>query len=243
MDVRCTAIVFLIALQLGVGSAAHAHGGGLDDRGCHRDASQGDYHCHQGPGAGQSFESKARYRATADQPTPSDSDTYNRDAYHTRWLDHDGDCMDTRDEVLAASSLVDPELGSDGCEVVAGRWRGPYTGKIFTDPVALDIDHVVPLAEAHESGAAEWRPERRHRYANDLEHEGALLAVEAGANRSKGSRDPAEWMPEREAFHCTYLEYWVEVKEVWDLRMNAVERRAVRRGLADCPADGANAAP
>lgn len=142
--------------------------------------------------------------------------------------------MDTRDEVLAAESLVEPTLSPDGCDVVRGRWRGFYTGRVFTDPGDLDIDHLVPLAEAHESGAAAWPTTRKRRYANDLEHPHALIAVEAGANRSKGADDPADWMPPDPEAHCEYVARWITVKDAWGLDMDSQERRALTQYRTRC---------
>lgn len=226
------AVLFVGALA---SSTVYAHGGGLDGRGCHRDSGAGEYHCHQGPHAGERFPSKSAYGGETAGSAGSPGREYDRDDYLPRWADRDDDCMDTRDEVLAAESLVEPTLSDDGCDVVGGRWRGRYTGQIFTNPSNLDIDHIVPLAEAHASGAAAWPIARKRRYANDLEHAAALIAVDAGANRSKGADDPAEWMPPDEEYHCRYLRQWVEVKNVWGLSMDRGERKAIERGLSDCP--------
>lgn len=211
------------------------HGGGLDDRGCHRDASAGNYHCHQGTHAGETFPSKAAYGDHRGDQAGEKSQAYDRDDYLRRWRDADGDCQDTRDEVLIAESEVPVEFASERrCEVVAGEWHDPFTGRTFTDPSKLDIDHMVPLKEAHRSGAADWPDDRKRTYANDLDHPHALVAVYRGANRSKGARDPADWMPPNEDVHCRYLRIWVDVKETWGLAMDAEERAAVRSGLADC---------
>lgn len=215
-------------------SVAHGHGGGLDGRGCHRDTSADEYHCHQGAYAGQTFSSKSAYGGGSSSEASNSEGEYDRDDYLPRWADRDGDCMDTRDEVLAQESVIEPTLSGDGCEVVGGRWPGRYTGRTFTDPSDLDIDHIVPLAEAHASGAAEWSIERKRRYANDLEHPAALIAVEAGANRSKGADDPAEWRPPDASYHCRYLRQWVQVKDVWGLAMDRAERQAIESGLRDC---------
>ncbi len=74
-------------------------------------------------------------------------------ALYPHWIDADGDCRDTRAEVLAAESLTPVRYDGRGCKVVAGRWFDPFTGRTLTDPSMIDIDHRVPLAEAHRSGA------------------------------------------------------------------------------------------
>lgn len=228
------AVVVAVA-GMAISSGALGHGGGLDDRGCHRNASVGNYHCHQGPHAGKTFPSKATYGRKAAGGARDEGGAYNRDDYMRRWRDADGDCQDTRQEVLIAESEVPVEFATNQrCKVVAGEWHDPFTGRTFTDPSKLDIDHMVPLKEAHSSGAANWPNERKRAYANDLEHPHTLIAVERGANRSKGSRDPADWMPPNEDFRCRYLGIWVEVKEMWGLAMDPEERTLVRSSLEDC---------
>jgi hypothetical protein len=157
----------------------------------------------------------------------SGSRSYDRDLYGG-WRDADGDCRDTRDEALAAQGRQ-IEWSADGCEVIGGVWRGPYTGQRFTDPGDLHIDHVVRLKEAHVSGARSWSHSRRREFANALDN---LLAVEAGENMSQGSRGPSDWLPEVQ--QCEYVRQWVTVKREWDLRMDAQERTAVGQLLEDC---------
>ncbi len=83
-------------------------------------------------------------------------------------------------------------LSGNGCDVVAGRWVDIYTGSVFTDPSLLDVDHMVPLADAHRSGGAVWDAARKAVYANDLALADALIAVSASANRSKSDLDRGE---------------------------------------------------
>ena len=109
------------------------------------------------------------------------------------WVDEDGDCQDARQEVLIEESQATVTyVDSRQCRVVMGLWTGLYTGEEFTDPKDLDIDHMVPLANAHRSGGWAWNADQRRGYANDLTYEGHLIAVKASANRSKGSKGPEE---------------------------------------------------
>jgi len=158
---------------------------------------------------------------------------YERSLYK-HWIDADHDCQNTRQEVLIIESVVAVTLDATGCKVLRGRWLDPYTGKVFTDPRKLHIDHFIPLAEVHRSGGYQWDAERRRSYANDLFAPSTLIAVAAGANSSKGARDPAKWMPPNEAFHCQYVMSWVEVKTRWGLLMDPKERSKVRAVLAKC---------
>ena len=85
-----------------------------------------------------------------------------------------------------------PALLEEGglSEVDSGYWVCPYTGKVFTDPRKMDIDHMVPLKEAWVSGASEWSKEQRVAFANDLDYPDHLVATEASANRKKSAKDP-----------------------------------------------------
>ncbi|MCA1847037.1 MAG: lamin tail domain-containing protein, partial [Actinobacteria bacterium] len=120
------------------------------------------------------------------------------------------------------------------CKVVAGDWYSLYDGLTFTDPAELDIDHMVPLAEAWDSGAASWDADRRQAYANDLDHPQALRAVSASSNRSKGDLDPAQWKPTRDASWCEYANDWVTVKKAWDLTADQDEVDDLRVMLRTC---------
>jgi hypothetical protein len=111
------------------------------------------------------------------------------------WVDADGDRCDTREEVLIAESRTPAQVDPYGCKVVAGDWSSIYDGVSTDQPGDLDIDHVVALAEASDSGAAAWDAARRRAFANDLDEPAALIAVTASSNRSKSDEDPAEWQP------------------------------------------------
>ncbi len=161
--------------------------------------------------------------------TPEVNAPYDRARQYGGWIDANRDCMNTRHTVLAQESLVPPTLSANGCKVIAGLWFDPYTALTFTNPKRLDIDHLVPLSEAHQSGAWAWTDERRRAYANDLDNPGHLIAVQARANRRKGARDPAEWLPPNEAFRCPYVLAWVAVKRAWGLSMDRAEAAAIER--------------
>src|SRR3546814_3795001 len=121
------------------------------------------------------------------------------------WGDADGDCRDTRTEVLVLESLEPLRMTADGCGVVAGRWYDPYAGRTITDPRELDVDHRIPLAEVHRSGAHRWDAARRRAFANDLSHPDTLVAVDLSANRSKGGGDPLSWLPPAWGNRCALL--------------------------------------
>jgi len=147
---------------------------------------------------------------------------YERSAFR-HWVDADGDCQDTRVEVLAREDLSGP---SDGCRVVSGRWVSWLDGRTFTSSRGLDVDHLVALAEAWSSGAHAWSPSRREAFANDLGYEWSLRAVSAASNRSKSDRDPAQWLPAAPV-RCDYVSRWVAVKYRWGLSVDPAERAAI----------------
>ena len=144
------------------------------------------------------------------------------------WIDADGDCQDTRQEVLIEETLIAPTLDARGCRVVTGMWRDQYTGVVYTDPGDLDIDHRVPLANAHCTGAWAWDASRRRAYANNLVHPEHLVAVSASANRSKADRSPDVWRPPLRESWCEYATTWRAVKQQWTLAITADEDRALQ---------------
>jgi hypothetical protein len=147
------------------------------------------------------------------------------------WSDLDRDCQDTRQEVLIAESLVPVTLDSRGCKVIKGRWFGVYTGKFYTNPKVLDIDHLVPLKHAHISGAHSWSRAEKKAFANSQQDPRHLIAVYRGANRSKGAKAPHEWMPKYKAYWCFYLEDWVETKYDFKLTLSSEERSFITSTL------------
>ena len=151
------------------------------------------------------------------------TDGYQRSDWR-HWSDLDGDGCNTRCEVLADEQRP------------GGDWYSVFDGQVTDNPSTFDIDHLVPLAEAHESGGWAWDEETRELYANDQAYAHSLIAVSASSNRSKGKRDPAEWLPPAEGAHCFYAEAWVVVKWRWRLNVDQTEHGALARVLADCPA-------
>lgn len=150
------------------------------------------------------------------------------------WVDDDGDSCDTREEVLIAESRSQAQVDPYGCKVVAGDWFSAYDGLTFSDPSELDIDHMVALAEAWDSGASGWDAFRRRAFANDLGHPEALQAVSASSNRSKSDLDPGQWKPTREAAWCQYARDWVTVKKAWDLSADQNEVDDLKVMLRTC---------
>jgi len=162
----------------------------------------------------------------------SNSGTYNRNLFK-HWIDQDGDGCDTRSEVLIEESSTAALLGPK-CKVISGKWLSRFDNRSFTNPSQLDIDHLVPLKEAWESGASQWNSAQRQAFANDLDFAGSLIAVSASSNRSKGDKDPAQWQPTHKAFRCTYAVTWIQVKYRWSLTADQAEITSLKKMLNGC---------
>lgn len=145
------------------------------------------------------------------------------------WTEPDGSC-DVRDVALIRDGQG---VRVDGDCSVTGTWLDPYTGTTLTDSSDVDIDHVVPLANAWRSGASGWSGSDREAYANDP---AVLLSADAGANRRKGDKGPEAWKPPNTAYHCEYARRWVGIKSEWEMTINAAERDALEVMLATCGA-------
>ena len=166
--------------------------------------------------------------------TPDDLPGYDRDDWR-HWRDEDRDCQDARQEVLVAESLMPVEFKSaDQCKVLSGSWIGPYTGTLVDDPSRLDVDHMVPLANAHRSGGWAWDKERKAKYANSLDYDDHLVATTSAANRAKGSDGPEDWRPPDESYWCDYAIDWITIKHNWGLTATAREAQALDDMLETC---------
>lgn len=139
---------------------------------------------------------------------------YNREDWGN-WIDEDKDGLNTRNEVLAEESLIKPVISNN--KVVYGKWFDKYTGKYFTNPSDLDIDHLVPLKNAHISGASNWNKRKKNRYYNYLKYDNHLIAVSKSANRNKSDKSPVEWLPPNEEYQCEYVREWYKIKTDWGL--------------------------
>ena len=150
------------------------------------------------------------------------------------WSDLDKNGCNTRNDVILAEALVKPKVDK-GCKIVkdTGKWYSAYDGLTVTNFSALDVDHMVPLAEAWDSGASKWDDARRQVYANDMGDPNSLIAVTAATNRSKSDQDPAEWLPAKDV--CVYVKNWVHVKLRWSLTVDEKELKVLKDTNAKCP--------
>jgi Protein of unknown function (DUF1524) len=153
---------------------------------------------------------------------------YKRDNFPT-WRSTGSNC-DVRDSVLKRDGT---KVKLSGCNVVAGTWKSVYDDKVLTSPSQVDIDHLVPLANAWRSGAASWTTAKREDFANDLD-DPQLVAVSASSNRSKGDQDPSTWKPQATDEWCHYAQDWVAVKAHWKLTVTSAEKSALADMLGKC---------
>ncbi|MFJ4808051.1 HNH endonuclease family protein [Streptomyces longwoodensis] len=154
---------------------------------------------------------------------------YSRDLF-PHWITISGTC-NTRETVLKrdGSNVVT----DSSCAATSGSWYSPYDGATWTAASDLDIDHLVPLAEAWDSGASAWTTSRRQSFANDLTRP-QLIAVTDNVNQAKGDQDPATWMPSLSSYRCTYVRAWVQVKYYYGLSVDSAEKSALTGYLNNC---------
>jgi hypothetical protein len=155
--------------------------------------------------------------------------SYDRDLF-PHWITITGSC-NTREQVLKRDGTG--VVVNSSCAPTAGSWRSPFDGATWTNPADVDIDHMVPLAEAWSSGAWAWTTSRRQTYANDLGGP-ELWAVTDNVNQSKGDQDPATWQPPLSSFRCTYARAWIQVKWYYGLSVDSAEKSALNGMLGTC---------
>ncbi len=183
----------------------------LDDQGGHFDPDGSNYHCHAEP----CFTIQREAEEAFIEADPQSFTRIYRRTDWPHWMDADRDCQDTRQEVLIASSSEAIAFKSeDKCKVKSGRWHDVYTGRVFTDPSDIDIDHLVPLAHAHRNGGAEWTITQKMAFANDIAN---LVAVDDSTNQSKSDKAPHEWLPPRVGYWCEYGRRWEYIKDKYGL--------------------------
>ena len=163
---------------------------------------------------------------------------YCRDEFGQAWYDYDRNGCDTRNDILRRDlHNLQIKAGTRGCKVLAGDDNpDPYTGQaihfVYGGASEIDIDHVVALGDAWQTGAQQWTADKRLHLANDPLN---LLAVDSAANRQKGDADTASWLPSNKAYRCPYVARQVAVKKTYGLWVTAAEKDAMVRVLSACP--------
>ncbi|MFJ8884228.1 HNH endonuclease family protein [Streptomyces sp. NPDC102402] len=161
--------------------------------------------------------------------TEGSSSGYSRDKF-PHWITQSGAC-NTREVVLKRDGTG--VVQDSSCAATSGRWYSEYDGATWTASGDLDIDHMVPLAEAWRSGASGWTTAQRQSFANDLTRP-QLIAVTDNVNQSKSDQDPGEWLPSRTAYRCTYARAWVHVKHYYGLSVDSTEKSSLQSVLNGC---------
>jgi len=156
---------------------------------------------------------------------------YKREQFK-HWVGTGKGC-DARKSVIISEAIKKPAVDSK-CNIVGGEWLSIYDSVKVTEAKKLDVDHMVPLAEAWDSGAQKWDAKKREMYANDQLDPRHLIAVTGTSNRSKSDRDPADWLPTNKAYVCEYLTNWVSVKVRWSLSVDKKEKSAIANSLKSC---------
>ncbi|WP_438493911.1 HNH endonuclease family protein [Streptomyces asiaticus] len=157
---------------------------------------------------------------------------YERMAFK-HWVDSDADGCNTRAEVLLAEAIEPPTV-SGRYTINGGIWHSYYEDTDVQGARGLGIDHMVPLAEAWDSGASTWSAQERQDYANDLGDTRALVTVSARENRSKADQDPDQWLPSDPGTLCRYIEEWTVVKSRWGLSADPGEATALTDFADSC---------
>lgn len=206
-----------------------AHSGRTDSRGGHNCSAKSinkglcsGYHYHSGSESNKSIRLNS---------TNSSNTKFNRKSW-PHWADFDNDCQNARTEILIRDSVEPVKFKRNkACNVSWGKWIDPYTLQTFTKASDIDIDHIIPLAHAHKSGAANWSKTQKRAFANDPEN---LLAVEDNVNQQKSARAPHEWMPMNKKFHCIYLRKWRSLKAKYKLTATKKELYFITNKLRNC---------
>jgi hypothetical protein len=151
------------------------------------------------------------------------------------WSDPDRNGCDARNDILKRDlTNITFKEGTRDCKVIAGQLLDPFSGKVIifsASKVVIDIDHVVALSNAWQTGAAYFDKNKRSQIANDPLN---LLAVDAKLNRKKGDGDAATWLPPYKAFRCEYVARQVAVKAKYGLWVTQPEKAAIGKILSTC---------
>ena len=151
------------------------------------------------------------------------------------WSDPDRNGCDARNDILKRDLTdISYKSGTRDCKVIAGQLLDPFSGKVITfstTEVVIDIDHVVALSNAWQTGAAYFDKAVRTQIANDPLN---LLAVDSKLNRQKGDGDAATWLPPSKTFRCAYVAKQVAVKAKYKLWVSEPEKVAITKILSSC---------
>lgn len=164
--------------------------------------------------------------------------SYKRSAFGEAWLDVDKNDCDTRNDILHRDLFQQVTSFSKGpCVIESGKLLDPYTNKTIsftrglTSSQAVQIDHIVSLANAWHTGAYLLSESKRVELANDPIE---LLATSAKANSSKSDLDASQWLPENKSFYCSYASLTIAVKKKYQLWVTKSEKSSLQNLLKYC---------
>lgn len=232
---------FIIILLLFV-CDVKAHPGGVKRngplKGCHNDRKKGNFHCHKSssyPGMVWSNETEALKSISKGSSSTPNVSSYDRDEWRYG-IDLDGDCQTTRAEILISRTLKPIQYKNvKKCVVLTGEWEDFYFPEKLTIASEIQIDHLVSLNEAHNSGGAEWSQNKKEAFANDPEN---LVITSSRTNGQKGSNDIHNWIPSIPKYACRYLKQWIYIKQKYGLSISESEKGAVEARKCSANVDG-----
>lgn len=167
-------------------------------------------------------------RTEDEAPIPYNSNNY----VPSSWSDINGSSCKTRDDILI-NSLENSTTGNTKCDIQSGELFDYYTGKTISLADGIDIDHIVAKKNAWDSGGYLWDKEAWTKYINDEDR--VLIATSDSANRSKGSKDAADWLPENTEYWCKYVIQQIEIKDFYKLSVRQAEKDKMQEVLNnDC---------
>jgi len=151
------------------------------------------------------------------------------------WSDPDRNGCDARNDTLKRDlTQISFKSGTRDCKVLTGQLLDPFSGKVITFSSTksnIDIDHVVALSNAWQTGAAYFDKTKRQQIANDPLN---LLAVDFSLNRQKGDGDAATWLPPLKSYRCDYVARQIAVKAKYGLWVTQPEKNAIVKLLEKC---------
>jgi hypothetical protein len=161
--------------------------------------------------------------------------------YHRKewrhWTDENRNCLNTRNEILKERSASQITLNKKGCKVVSGSWDDYYYPEKLHQARQVDIDHLIPLKNAHISGGANWTLEKKKEFANDPEN---LVITNKRYNRSKGSKGIDSWLPVDKSYACKYVHDWIKIKTKYQLQFSEKELFTIKTIKPTCGELGMN---
>ena len=217
--------LLLTLIIISFGNSSLSHPGRTDSNGGHYNRSTSVYHCHI-------ITCSDLIGDATDNNTGITR--YNRKDWR-HWIDEDGDCQNTRAEVLISQSQVSVEFAtSRDCRVIKGSWIGRLTGVLLSDASDVDIDHVIPLSYAHGHGGFSWSPSKKKQFANDPLN---LIPTYDIENRRKSDKGPSEYLPSDKDLACSYIKRWQAIRIKYDLNIAPDDKVIIRNMISTTSAE------